>query len=130
MNPADITITTSCDVNYLWGVYLLVCSANRFGTGFHINVVGEGFTPEAARYLTQFPRTNLIPLEGTGAPSLNRSKPFAMLTAETEWLAWIDADCIVVGDIRPYFLPDNGQCQLTFRVHAETSWHCPLSGRK
>ena len=114
----DLTITTACDSNYLWGVFLLVASLRQNKVEAPILVLAKDFSRENARLLEQFASVQLVPLPGYQR-NLTTSKPQAMLGARSEWLAWMDSDCMAIGDLTPYLVPPGGELQIRARGEAE-----------
>jgi len=107
----DLTITTACDKNYIWGAFLLVASLRRHGTAARIHVLGKDFGPAELAVLQQFEdRRHLV-----------TTKPEAMLSADSEFIAWMDADCMAVGDLGPLLKPPNGELQIRLRARAENA---------
>jgi len=49
-------------------------------------------------------------------------KSEALLSADTDFVAWLDADCMVIGDISKYLIPKNGEFQIRMRAAAENAW--------
>ena len=64
----DNTIVTIGDINYLWGIFLLMASARRSGMEEPFLVGVKKFTPEAERVLMQFGGVRVLSLDG-----INRS---------------------------------------------------------
>ncbi|MBS2023916.1 MAG: hypothetical protein JST92_16045 [Deltaproteobacteria bacterium] len=114
MTAGDVTLCTACDGGYFWGAFLLVSSLRRHGVRAPVHVLGKDFSAEQVALLEQFPGVRLPPLP-PNERSLTTSKPAALLTAETTWAAWIDADCIVTGDVTPLLAPVDGDAQIRVR---------------
>ena len=112
---ADVTFTTICDRPFAWGAFLLVASIRRSGLRCPIHAFVTDGDAETEAWLRQFDGVSIRRLDPrrNGLSPLLR-KPEAMLTAETEYAAWIDSDCIVIGDISPHLIPSNGACQVRY----------------
>lgn len=121
MKP-DITIVTACDRNYLWGAFLLIASASRHIPQVPIHLLQTGFTPEDIALFTQFPQVSVIPLADEDRRNVSNRKSEAILSADTEYIAWLDADCMVIGDIRELLVPENGEFQVRLREARENAW--------
>jgi hypothetical protein len=120
MSP-DLTIVTACDANYFWGAFLLAASLRIHGVSAPIHVLAQGFSEDQKNLLLQFPDTAVIPLAEGNPRNLCTRKAEALLTANTEWVAWIDADSIAVGDLRPVLIPKNDSFQIRMRSPQETA---------
>jgi len=121
MNP-ETTIVSACDRNFLWGAFLLAASAARHIPGVPVHILQTGFTDQDAAYFEQLPDVRLIRLGDDDPRNVANRKSEAILTGETEYIAWLDADCMVVGDIRPLLKPVNGEFQIRLRESRENAW--------
>jgi hypothetical protein len=119
MQP-KLTIVTASDANYFWGAFILVASIRRNKVPARIHVVHSGYSKRQQRLLEQFGDTHVLEIDGDNPRNFCTRKAEAMLTADTEWISWMDADCMVVGDIAPLILPPNGEFQVRLRSQAET----------
>lgn len=118
----NLTIVSACDRNFLWGAYLLASSAARCIPDVPVRILETGFTPEDRSLIEQFPNTTLLPLSDGDPRSIANRKSEALLSPDTEFVAWLDADCFVIGDIRKYLIPSNGKFQIRLRGPAENAW--------
>lgn len=114
-------MVTTCDRNYLWGVFLLVASIHKENLPVKTLFVSVGFDSESERYLSQFPAVQVIRDDSDDPYSLNNRKAKAMLLADSDYIAWMDADCFVVGWIGDLLEPLNGQLQIRMRQPAENA---------
>lgn len=121
MTP-NLTIVTACDRNYLWGAFLLIASASRNIPNIPIHLLQTGFTPEDISLFTQFPQVKVIQLSDDDRRNVSNRKSEAILSAETEYIAWMDADCMVIGDIEAMLVPENGEFQVRLREPSENAW--------
>lgn len=117
----DITIVTACDRNYLWGSLLLACSAARWIPDVPLIVFQTGFTDDDKELLTQFPNVQVKDLQSADPRTVAVRKPEALLGVDSEYVAWLDADCFIYGDILPCLIPDSGQFQIRFRGAEENA---------
>jgi hypothetical protein len=117
-----VTIVSACDRNFLWGAYLLVASAARNVPGVPVHLLQTGFGEEDIALLSQFPDVRVLPLSNGDPRCVANRKAEALLSADTEYVAWLDADCFVVGDIRKYLIPNNGEFQIRLREPWENAW--------
>lgn len=120
MNPG-VTIVTACDRHFLWGAYLLAASAARFVPTVPLLLLHTGFTGEDLALFRQFPQVRLRPLSDTNRRNVCTRKAEAMLSAETEYIAWLDADCLIIGDITELLIPRNGEFQIQLRARGENA---------
>lgn len=118
---SDLTIVTACDANYFWGAFLLTASLRQNRVAAPIHVLANGFDAEHTGMLEQFGKVRVIPLTPDNPRSLVTIKPHALMTAQTKWLAWLDADCMAIGDVSALLPPENGACQARLRAPAENA---------
>ena len=121
MQPA-VTIVSACDRNFLWGAFLLAASAYRTIPGVPVHILQTGFTAEDAALFDGLPDVRLMPLDDHDPRNVANRKAEAIVTGETEYIAWLDADCMIVGDIRPLLIPANGEFQIRLREQQENAW--------
>ncbi|MEI8037124.1 MAG: hypothetical protein WCJ14_01925 [Verrucomicrobiota bacterium] len=121
MQP-EITIVSACDRNFLWGAFLLAASAARFVPGIPVHILQTGFTAADAALFDGFPDVRLLPLDDSDPRNVANRKAEAVVTATTDYVAWLDADCMIIGDIRARLIPANGEFQIRLREPAENAW--------
>lgn len=121
MNP-QVTIVSACDRNYLWGAFLLAASAARHLPGVPVHILQTGFTAADAAWFAGLPDVRLLELADHDPRNVANRKAEAIVTAQTDYVAWLDADCMVIGDIRPLLVPANGEFQIRLREPAENAW--------
>ena len=119
--PSNVTIVTACDKNYLWGAFLLAASAARNIPNVPFNVVQIGFSQNDIDFFTQFPLTSVLSLATDDPRNVANRKAEALITADNEYVAWLDADCMIVGDIEDLLVPENGAFQIRLRGEAENA---------
>jgi len=118
----SLTIVSACDRNFLWGAYLLAASAARNVPGIPVHLLQTGFTDRDIAFISQFPDVRVLPLKDNNPRSVANRKAEALLSAETDYVAWLDADCFIIGDIRKYLIPANGEFQIRLREPWENAW--------
>ena len=118
----NLTIVSACDRNFLWGAWLLSASCSKNLPTTPVHLLQTGFKPEDIALLEQFPTVKVLPLDDHDSRNVANRKSEALLSAETEFIAWLDADCMVIGDISPLLLPANGEFQIRLRLPAENAW--------
>jgi len=118
----SITIVSACDRNFLWGAYLLAASAARNIPGVPVHLLQTGLSEPEIGLISQFPHVQVLRLQDDDPRSVANRKAEALLSAETDYVAWLDADCFVIGDIRKYLIPTNGEFQIRLREPRENGW--------
>ncbi len=117
----DLTIVTACDRNYLWGACLLAASAARWIPEIPLVVWQSGFSQEDCELINQYPNVQVRDLAPHDHRSVAVRKPEALLQTETEFVAWMDVDCFIIGNIHRYLIPDNQMMQIRFRGPEENA---------
>ena len=112
------TIVTSCNKNYLWGVFLLVASIRLNGGKCPIIIWAFDFTEQDKSLLHQFSNVTIYKSDN---PNTHLDKPRAILSAETEYVTWIDADCMFLGNLDSLLIPPNKGMQIRFRAINENT---------
>ncbi|OXU15813.1 hypothetical protein [Sedimentisphaera salicampi] len=114
--PDKRTVVTACDEGYLWGAFLLTASLRRFNVDCDINIRGFDLPSISASLLEQFKRVRLI--QGNEDMAFN-GKIAALKTASEGSVTWMDADCMVNGDVTGYLnVPEDG-IRIRFRSKEE-----------
>jgi len=124
MSGENNTIVTIGDINYLWGIFMLIASARKAGMREPFLVGVKKFTPRAEKVLTQFGDVRLVPLDGLKR-SLTSYKAKVMLEASTEYVTWADSDAFFTGDVSSMLPPDSPD-GIHFRMRGDTEFpgHC------
>lgn len=114
-NTPISTIVTACDSNFVWGAMLLGLSLryNKMTSSFH--VLGYDLNPEEIAQLSSIPQTKVFNTHKTSSRSVCTQKPEAIATADTEIIVWMDADCVVIGNIESFFVCPENQLQIRWR---------------
>lgn len=110
------TIVTIGDINYLWGIFLLIASARRAGMAEPFLVGVKKFTPAAERVLTQLGDVTVVPLDGLPR-SLTCLKAHVLLKATTDYVTWADSDAFFTGNVSDILLPASPE-EIHFRLRA------------
>jgi len=118
----SVTIVSACDRNFLWGAFLLAASAARYTPGIPVHILQTGFTPQDATFFSQFPGVQLLSLTDNDPRSVANRKAEAIVTGQTDYIAWLDADCMIIGDVSPLLIPANGEFQIRLREPNENAW--------
>jgi hypothetical protein len=120
MKTPNLTIVSIADQNYFWGLFLLAASVDRWKLGDKLMLFHTGLDADSARYLEQFSRVELRKLRDSNPLGLHCRKPEALLQADGEYIAWLDSDCLVIGDLNEDMIPTNGELQARMRTPRET----------
>ena len=112
----DNTIVTIGDINYIWGIFLLIASARKAGMSEPFLVGVKKFTPEAEGVLTQFGGVRVLQLDGIKR-SLTCLKAHVMLNVETEYATWADSDAFFTGNVTEILTPGSPE-EIHFRLRA------------
>ena len=91
------TVVTVGDINYLWGLFMLIASMRKSGMDEPVLVGAHKFTPEAEEILKQLGDVTIYTLKDIDH-SLTCYKPLVMLQAQTEYITWVDSDGYFVGN--------------------------------
>ena len=91
------TVVTAGDINFLWGIFLLIVSMRKAGMDEPVLVGAYNFTPEAEDVLTQLGDVTIFTLKDIDH-SLTCYKPLVMQQTETEYITWIDGDGFFIGN--------------------------------
>ncbi|MEZ5329506.1 MAG: hypothetical protein R3F19_31045 [Verrucomicrobiales bacterium] len=119
------TIVTACDSSFLWGALLLIVSLRFHKVNLPVHVFAVGFDEEHKRMITQFPDVTIYDSESQHGKvpeileftrnNLNLFKPRAMLTAVSDYMIWMDADCVVNGNVTESLIKDTRSFDIRFR---------------
>ena len=110
------TIVTIGDVNYLWGIFMLLASARKAGMDEPFLVGVKKFTPAAEKVLMQLGDVRLFPLDDAEL-SLTCYKPYVMREAKTEFVTWADSDAFFTGNVSE-LLPPAKRDEIHFRLRS------------
>ncbi len=123
----DNTVVTASDMNYFWGVLMLVASMRCHGMQEPVIVCGVDYSDEAKEILRQFPDVRVVDMP-RGKLSLTCQKPNAMLLAETKFVTWADCDGFFHGNCSALLAPpDENQVHVRLRSLAENKRVYPNS---
>ena len=98
------TVVAASDMNYFWGVFLMIASMRCYGMREPVIVLGTGYTPEAGRLLSQFGDVT-VHEASPSSRSLTCRKPEALLLAETDYATWVDCDGFFSGNCSALLTP-------------------------
>lgn len=118
---SDVTVVTACDHNFVWGAALLGWSMRFYNMKCQYNVLGYDLPIKDVQVLESIPGTKVIQTHKPNSRSVCTQKPMAISTANTEIIVWMDADCIVSGNLKDFFVCPDGKLQIRFRGKEETA---------
>lgn len=103
------TVVTACDHPFVWGALLLGLSLRYQGMKSHYHILAYDLSDVESKILNSIPDTKIYPMSKPDTRSVCTQKPMAIATADTDIVVWMDADCMVNGNLEEYFItPDNG----------------------
>ena len=126
MRSLTNTIVTIGDINYLWGIFLLLVSARKVGMAEPFLVGVKGFTPRAEKILAQLGNVKLVNLDDVER-SLTCLKPRVMLKADTEYVTWADSDGFFTGNVSTILPPDSSE-EIHFRLRTAAEMPAAFKG--
>ena len=128
---SDNTIVTIGDINYLWGIFMLIASARKSGMKEPFIVGCKRFTPKARQVLEGLGDVSFADLDHA-TRSLTCYKPFTMLQAKTRFVTWADSDAFFTGNVSSLLPPgDEGEIHVRMRPPSELPglvWKSHFSG--
>ena len=98
------TVVTIGDSNYLWGIFMLICSMRKNGMDEPVIAGVLNVTPEEEEILTGPGNVTVFPLRNISR-SLTCCKPLVMLQARTEYITWADCDGFFTGNCSERLIP-------------------------
>ncbi len=118
MNNAH-TVVTACDHRFVWGAMLLGLSMRYHGMQCQYHILGYDLPPEDVHCLQSIPGTKVFPTHKTDTRSVCTQKPMAINTADTPIIVWMDADCVVSGNLEKFFVCPENKLQIRQREKPE-----------
>lgn len=115
------TVVTACDSNFVWGAMLLGLSLryHRMNSPYHI--LGYDLSKQEIEILSSIPNTSVYHAHKTSPRSVCTQKPAAIATADTEVIVWMDADCLVSGNLEKHFVCPQDKIQIRWRGTEENA---------
>jgi len=128
---SSCTIVTITDKNFVLAVFILVLSLKYHKVNSKIKILGINLSESDIKLLTQFDNVEVVksmiknPSDRTSLRAIaNICKREAILSAKTDnsdFVALLDGDCIVTGDISPYLTPSEPGLFLRIRSTEENN---------
>ena len=98
------TVITAGDMNYVWGIAMLVASMRKSGMDEPVIVGGKNLSKDAVEMLERLGGVRVIPVDT--ARSLTCMKPEIMLAADTDYITWVDGDGFFTGNCSSRLIPE------------------------
>ncbi|MGZ0655059.1 hypothetical protein ACWPKS_05575 [Coraliomargarita sp. W4R72] len=117
----DCTIVSAADSHYFWGLLLLTASIRRAGLKCPVHLLVRDFAEDQIASLKALGDVSIEEMDSSNRRNPCTWKPVALQGAQTEYIAWMDADCLVIGDISRSLKPVNGEFQIRVRDDAENA---------
>lgn len=114
------TIVTICNPPFLWGCCLLLASVRYHQMKNPIHVMVKNLSQRDKDILAQFQPIKIIEVGDLTQRNPTTEKPYAILSAETPLVTWMDSDCIVTGNVSMLLEETNETLQIRFRNLEET----------
>lgn len=121
MIDAQHTVVTACDRKFVWGALLLGLSMRYHGMSCPYHVLGYDLSVKDVRTLEGIPGTKVFPTNKADSRSICTQKPLAIATADTPIVVWMDADCVVSGNLESYFVCPGDALQIRQRDARENA---------
>ena len=118
------TVITAGDMNYVWGIAMLVASMRKNGMDEPVIVGGKNLTEDAVGMLERLGGVRVIPVDT--ARSLTCMKPEIMLAADTDYITWVDGDGFFTGNCSSRLIPERPD---EIHIRKRTSRENPLAFR-
>jgi hypothetical protein len=120
---SSTTIVTACDRQFVWGAFLLLLSLRRSGVRLPVHVMTHNLGEVDRALLHQIDGVTLFDAaDSTSHRNIVYQKTAALLTADSDWVMWIDSDCLVTGDISPLIGSGEPGLQIRMRPEAEIAY--------
>ncbi len=113
------TIVTASDVNYVWGVWLLIASIRKAGMDEPILVGTYNWPQQWKDDILKFDGVELSELPATDKRCVTCSKPEIGLRAGTEYITWLDCDGILTGNCSDVLVSQPGEICIRPRTGPE-----------
>jgi hypothetical protein len=92
------TIVSASDMNYRWGVWLLVASIRKANMDEPVLIGTYNWSKEWIEDIHKFPNVETVDLPAMDRRSVTCQKPEIMLRADNEFVTWVDCDGIFTGN--------------------------------
>lgn len=117
----NCTIVSAADGNYFWGLILLTASVRNAGLTCPVHLLVRDLTQDQIDSLKALGNVSIEEMDPGNLRNPCTWKPVALQGVDTEYVAWMDADCLIIGDISELLLPTNSEFQIRVRDKAENA---------
>lgn len=117
----NCTIVSAADRNYFWGLLLLTASVRNAGLVCPMHLLVRDLSSNQIDSLKSLGNVSIEEIDPANRRNPCTWKPTALQCADTEYVAWFDADCLVIGDISELLIPTNSEFQIRVRDEAENA---------
>ncbi|WPJ96815.1 hypothetical protein SH580_03735 [Coraliomargarita algicola] len=117
----NCTIVSAADGNYFWGLLLLTASIRRAKLQCPVHLLVRDLTDAQMASLQALGNVSIEEMDSSNCLNPCTWKASALMGATTEYITWMDADCLVIGDISELLMPRNGEFQIRVRGHQENA---------
>lgn len=117
----NCTIVSAADQNYFWGLLLLTASVRNAGLECPVHLLVRDLSEDQIASLKALGDVSIEEMDSGNCRNPTTWKPAALLGAHTEYVTWMDADCLVIGDISKSLKPTNEEFQIRVRDKAENA---------
>ena len=131
MSKDSCAIVIITDSNFVLAVYILVASIRFHGVTNPISILGIALEASEKELLSQFDAVTVVDSEFTSlgnrtslraiANICKREAIMAVKDLDVDYIALLDGDCIITGNITPYLYPDKAGIYLRIRSASEDS---------
>ncbi len=118
-------VVTITDKGYIIPTFILILSLKYFKVQAHVNVLCVGLSEAEKKLFSQFEDVNTFDADLDNHRNPTTRKAEAILTAKDggyEMISLFDGDCIVTGDITPFFRQDEPSLSARFKSPKEDGW--------
>ena len=112
---SEPTVVTACDHKFVWGALLLGISMRFHDMQCAYNIVGYDLLEHDLDCLQSIPGTKVFPAHKSDTRSVCTQKPMAINTADSDIVGWMDADCVVSGNLEKFFVCPQNRIQIRQR---------------
>jgi hypothetical protein len=113
------TVVTACDHKFVWGAMLLGLSLRFHEMTCAFHILGYDLSDDDIACLQSIPNCKVFSTHKTDTRSVCTQKPMAINTAETDLIVWMDADCVVSGNLEKFFICPEDRIQIRLRKPLE-----------
>jgi len=118
----NCTIVSAADSHYFWGLLLLTASIRNAGLKCPVHLLVRDLSGDQIASLKALGDVSIEEMDAANRRNPCTWKPTALRGVPTEYVTWMDADCLVIGDISQSLKPTNDEFQIRVRDKAENAY--------